>query len=119
MVQILLQMLYLFIFDAIFLGLFALLLIPLALKKRAAFAVLRRNFVGYFSNPTGYVFLCLFVLLTSFAAFWREWLAGLATGLSLATGQDVLVGVEIEQALRLKPDFTMARRRLQEIRTTR
>ena len=31
---------------------------------------------------------------------YREWLAGLATGLSLATGQDVLVGVEIEQALR-------------------
>jgi hypothetical protein len=31
---------------------------------------------------------------------YREWLAGLVTGLSLATGQDVLVGVEIEQALR-------------------
>ena len=38
--------------------------------KQAAFAVLKRNFIGYFSNPTGYVFLCVFVLLTSFAAFW-------------------------------------------------
>ncbi|MEZ6113741.1 MAG: Gldg family protein, partial [Pirellulaceae bacterium] len=38
--------------------------------KRAAFAVMKRNFIGYFSNPTGYVFLCLFVLLTSLAAFW-------------------------------------------------
>ena len=33
-------------------------------------AVVRQNFRGYFSNPTGYVFLCVFVLLTSFAAFW-------------------------------------------------
>ena len=48
----------------------ALLLVPLAQYKKAAFAVLKRNFVGYFSNPTGYVFLCLFVLLTSAAAFW-------------------------------------------------
>lgn len=31
---------------------------------------------------------------------YREWLAGLVSGLSLATGQDVLVGVEIEPALR-------------------
>ena len=45
-------------------------LVPLFLFKQAAFAVLKRNFIGYFSNPTGYVFLCLFVLLSSFAAFW-------------------------------------------------
>ncbi|MFK7735869.1 MAG: Gldg family protein [Pirellulaceae bacterium] len=42
----------------------------LSKSKRAAYAVLKRNFLGYFSNPTGYVFLCLFVLLTSMAAFW-------------------------------------------------
>jgi ABC-2 type transport system permease protein len=33
-------------------------------------AVFKRNFVSYFSNPTGYVFICVYVLLCSFAAFW-------------------------------------------------
>ncbi|RPH77693.1 MAG: ABC transporter permease, partial [Planctomycetaceae bacterium] len=42
----------------------------LSKSKLAAFAVMKRNFVGYFSNPTGYVFLCIFVFLTSVAAFW-------------------------------------------------
>jgi ABC-2 type transport system permease protein len=63
-------LLWLFVFDAFFLGAFMLALVPLAIWKQAGFAVLKRNFLGYFSNPTGYVFLCLFVLLTSFAAFW-------------------------------------------------
>ncbi len=47
-----------------------LLVLGLSSQKRAAYAVLKRNFLGYFSSPTGYVFLCLFVLLTSMAAFW-------------------------------------------------
>ncbi len=47
-----------------------LLVLGLSRTKRAAYAVLKRNFLGYFANPTGYVFLCLFVLLTSMAAFW-------------------------------------------------
>ncbi len=47
-----------------------LLIVGLSNRKRAAYAVLKRNFMGYFSSPTGYVFLCLFVLLTSMAAFW-------------------------------------------------
>lgn len=64
------EMLVLLGIDAIFVLLFVAALIPLSKTRQAAFAVLKRNFVGYFSNPTGYVFLCLFVLLTSFAAFW-------------------------------------------------
>jgi len=60
----------LLVIDAI-VGMVAFLIIgTLATRKRAAYAVLKRNFLAYFANPTGYVFLCLFVLLCSMAAFW-------------------------------------------------
>jgi ABC-2 type transport system permease protein len=32
-------------------------------------AVFRRNFLSYFLNPTGYLFICVFVLLSTFTAF--------------------------------------------------
>lgn len=60
----------LLLIDALFIAILFLFLIPLSMVKKAAYAVLKRNFVGYFSNPTGYVFLCLFVMLSSISAFW-------------------------------------------------
>lgn len=66
----LIAMLLLLLADVAFILCLLLLVAPLFIWRKAAAAVLKRNFIGYFSNPTGYVFLCLFVLLTSFAAFW-------------------------------------------------
>lgn len=60
----------LLVLDLVFLALMLALVVLLARGRRVAYAVLKRNFYGYFANPTGYVFLCLFVLLTSMAAFW-------------------------------------------------
>lgn len=68
--DILTSMVWFVLVDALFVVALLVAIVPLALYRRAAYAVLKRNFVGYFSNPTGYVFLCLFVLLTSFGAFW-------------------------------------------------
>lgn len=38
-------------------------------RPYVAWAVLKRDFMGYFSNPAGYVFITLFVLVSSWAAF--------------------------------------------------
>ncbi|MFN9715914.1 MAG: Gldg family protein [Planctomycetota bacterium] len=63
----LIQLLFL---DILFLGFLLAAMLLLAYFRPVALAVVKRNFYAYFANPTGYVFLCLFVLLTSMAAFW-------------------------------------------------
>ncbi len=67
---LLIEFAFMLVMDLLFLVALVILMLPLGIWRQAAFAVMKRNFIGYFSNPTGYVFLCLFVSLTSFAAFW-------------------------------------------------
>jgi ABC-2 type transport system permease protein len=40
------------------------------MNTKVLHAVFKRNFIAYFSTPTGYVFICVFVLLSTIAAFW-------------------------------------------------
>ena len=44
---------------------------PWQIRPHVIGAVFNRNFQAYFSNPAGYVFITLFVLVGAYAAFWR------------------------------------------------
>jgi ABC-2 type transport system permease protein len=66
----LLPVMKLLLADAIFLIICLALLILLSRFKHATFSVMKRNLFGYFSSPTGYVFICLFVVMASYFAFW-------------------------------------------------
>lgn len=71
-----LSFLALLMFDAVWVAATVLVVVVLAKllpdSGRALLAVFRRNFLSYFINPAGYVFLVLFVMVSSAVGFWPE-----------------------------------------------
>src|SRR5690349_5989494 len=61
---------YLLVYNLGFIAILIAGLIPLSIYRPASMAIIKRNLMGYFSNPTGYVFLCVFLAATSIALFW-------------------------------------------------
>ena len=45
---------------------------PVKVHFRVVRALAKRDLLMYFSNPTGYVFITLFILLSAAAAFWQD-----------------------------------------------
>ena len=45
---------------------------PRPFRPHVIWAVFKRNFQSYFSNPAGYVFITLFVFISSCVAFWQD-----------------------------------------------
>ncbi len=66
------SLLGLFGIDILFLAPLVIGLAVIASTRRSAFAVFKRDFRAYFTNPTGYVFLCLFVALSSVESQLRD-----------------------------------------------
>ena len=42
------------------------------MNKKAIIAVFKRNLASYFGSPSGYVFICAFLLSSGLAAFWPQ-----------------------------------------------
>ncbi|NCV20042.1 MAG: ABC transporter permease, partial [Rhodobacterales bacterium] len=42
------------------------------MNKNAIIAVFKRNLASYFGSPSGYVFICAFLLASGLAAFWPQ-----------------------------------------------
>ena len=59
------------IFQIFFLkSLFLYIFLPYAYN--AIIAVFKRNLASYFGSPSGYVFICAFLLASGLAAFWPQ-----------------------------------------------